>query len=96
MEAIQGQVVSEESNFVTRAFFTLIDEVGLSLDNVNISSGGAFLLFQALMKLLADYGIARVNHLNTKLRYKMSKSLTKASGVFLSNLLQVNLQTRLM
>ena len=35
------------------------------------------------MKLLADYGIARVSvSYGTKLRYKMSKSLTEASGLF--------------
>ena len=84
MEAIQGQVVSEESNFVTRAFFTLIEEVGLSRSITSILIVAAiFFCFKALMKLLADYGIARVSvSYGTKLRYKMSKSLTKASGVF--------------
>ncbi|MEC9228730.1 MAG: hypothetical protein VYA21_07860, partial [Verrucomicrobiota bacterium] len=84
MEAIQGQVDSQESNFVTQVFFILIDEVGLSRSITSLLVVSAiFLCFKALMKLLADYGIARVSvSYGTKLRYKMSKSLTEASGLF--------------
>ena len=84
MEILQGNKIGPESNILTRTFFLASEKLGHSPSITSILLIAAICFcFKALMKLLADYGTARVSvAFGTKLRYLMSKSLTNASGAF--------------
>jgi len=84
MEVIQGREIGPHSNFLTQAFIVVIDKLGLSASITPLLLIASLCLcFKAGMKLLADYGTALVSiSYGTKLRYRMSKSLTNASGAF--------------
>jgi len=84
LEVIQGNEIGPDSNIVTRWFFIVSDKLSLSSSITSLLIIAAICFsFKAMMKLFADYGTALVSvAYGTKLRYQMSKSLTKASGAF--------------